>query len=165
MSSSKPCGGGDMWRRVEGCVDIESAARQPQGDLPCDRAAGVSVAGFCDCTTGAIANQLPRHLGCGVTKRPCREVCAAPVPKSTLPAAFGEAVSEPAGKKDGGDDEAEQKEPWWKAHVPTLVVSGAVLFLLVVHHFTNPAHDERKKFERLLRAQRRQVAFERSFER
>ena len=153
MTKSKPCSGGDMWRRVEGCVDPATSARQPQGDLPCDVAPGIDAAGYCDCTTGPVAGQIPRHFGCGGAKRPCRAVCATPPPPSMLPTAFGEAVAADSPVPDA-------PEPWWRT--PSVVVGAAVLVLLVVHHFTAPAQGERKKFERLVQAQRRQLAFERS---
>ena len=151
MTGAKPCDGGDMWRRVEGCVDPATSARQPQGDLPCDRTPGIDAAGYCDCTTGPIAGRIPRHFGCGDAKRPCRDVCASPPPPSTLPAAFGAAVKEA---------KATPAAPWWSQ--PTVVVCAAALVLLALHHFAAPAHDERQKFERLVQAQRRQLAFERS---
>lgn len=144
------CGGKDMWRRTEGCLDPSGAAREPAGDLACGVAPGIYASGYCECT-----DKIPRHFTCGHTKEPCRDVCAKPPPPSKLEAAFSaSAAPAPASPKASS---------WWQKHMPTVVVSGLVLFLLVVHQLTIPAKDERKKFARLVEAQRREIAFERSF--
>ena len=151
-----------MWRRVQGCVDVATAAREPRGDLPCDVAPGISTAGYCDCTTGPVANQVPRHAQCGVTKQPCQVVCATPPPPSTLPSAFGDAVASAPADATGATGAT--APPWWRKHMATVIVSAAVLMLLVVHHLTAPSRDKRDEFARLVRAQQRQVQFERSLE-
>lgn len=141
-----PCDGLDMWRRVEGCTDLQSAARRPQGDLPCDATPGIFDAGYCDCSDG-----IPRHYGCNVAKAPCAARCSEPIPQSKL-------ASLPT--LDSPPSKASTAEPWWRSHLPVIVVSAVTLLLLIFHHMSLPAVNERKRFHELVAAQERQRQFE-----
>lgn len=147
-----PCGGKDMWRRTQGCENPRSANPDPAGDLPCDTAPGIYAAGYCDCKDG-----IPRHFDCGTTKKPCEEVCAAPPPPSSLSAAF---ATKPATPPPAAP--APAAKPWWQD--PTVVTTAAVLLALVAHHVLTPARTERQMFARLVADQRREIAFEKTWQ-
>lgn len=164
--ATEPCDGDNMWRRTEGCQSPATATRQPGGDLPCNATPGTFASGYCDCK-----DKIPRHFGCNDTKKPCRIACAEPPPVSTLSAAFGgdspasshggnKSESESGSKSQGEGGKDAAPPPWWRKHVPALVVTGVSVLLLVLHHFTIPVKTERKALEKLISEQRRRIAFD-----
>lgn len=138
-----------MWRSLQGCDDLSVAARNPAKDLRCDKTPPTSSAGFCDCR-----DDVPRHLGCDAEKKPCQFVCQSPPPPVAMASAFE------APPDDSAD--SEPPEPWWEAHLPAISVSVTFLLVLVVHHLTAPPADERKKFQKHIYEDRRELAFEKS---
>ena len=145
----KTCGGEDAWRRIEGC--LPTGARLKGDDLDCSQTPGVETSGFCDC-----ADAIPRHFGCGVVKRPCRDVCAQPPPPSSLPGAF---ASPPP--SDATSDAGSDAGPPWMKYAPVAAVAVALALLALWIGHTSPPTD-RQLLRRRVRQEQREIAFERS---
>ncbi len=143
-----------MFRATEGCHDPRTAARTPKYDQPCNYTPGIFQAGFCQCT-----DDIPRHIQCGMGKKPCKEMCAEPPPKSTLPGSVQKKSPTDHPPTPAVLDAAEP--PFYLR--PAFVVGVAIAIIVLAAWFTRPVKNERHALQRLVALQRRQDQIEASF--
>ena len=145
IMSSPQC----KWKATEGCQNPRKSARVPKNDLNCDKAPGPYSAGYCMC-----ADNIPRYFGCNQLKKPCRQACDSPLPKSTLTSVLPPCRTTKATKKRTSTTAPTTttfKQQFLQKWLPTITIGLLIVTMFMIHVVYNRPQKTASQMQKELR--------------